>query len=235
MIQAIYSCKLYKASPRKEKIQAAMNDPVNLELVTQLNSYLDPEYRQTKSMDNKDSEPEESYVVDIDPVDADDTLSLSGASYSFDHSSGSDFGSVDMDPEVTEATHSEPAGLADDVSEVVDNVSSEVDADVSSEVEEVTSAEELETAIISHEDVEEIKATLNTNSDTHGVNRALIKDTELWIYYEDEVNLNNVMGPVIESLNSGKYKCLEFNRLARSTNAIVFQILNVAQEDNNGR
>ena len=32
------------------------------------------------------------------------------------------------------------------------------------------------------------------------------------------------MGPAIELLNSANYTCLEFNRLARTDNAIVFQI-----------
>ena len=44
-MKAIYSCKLYKASKRKDKIRAAIADPLNTELVTQLRSYLDDDFQ----------------------------------------------------------------------------------------------------------------------------------------------------------------------------------------------
>ena len=43
-------------------------------------------------------------------------------------------------------------------------------------------------------------------------------------YYDDKINLNNVMGPVLELLNAASYTYLQFNRLARTDNAIVFQV-----------
>ena len=73
--------------------------------------------------------------------------------------------------------------------------------------------------------VEQIKGTLNAQIETSGVNRILVKDKqELWVYYNDDINLNNVMGPVIELLNAAGFTYLAFNRLARSDNAIVFEI-----------
>jgi hypothetical protein len=68
-----------------------------------------------------------------------------------------------------------------------------------------------------------VKTTLNNNAETKGVSRASIKDDELWVYYEDSINLNKVMANAIETLNSLDYE-LEFNRLARSDNAIVFLV-----------
>ena len=47
---------------------------------------------------------------------------------------------------------------------------------------------------------------------------------ELWIHYNDSINLNNVMEPVIAVLNAANYFKLDFNRLARTENAIVFSI-----------
>ena len=70
---------------------------------------------------------------------------------------------------------------------------------------------------------------LNASEETAGVNRILVKGEELWIYYEDKKNLNNIMGPAIECLNSANYSYLEFNRLARTDNAIVFQIYPMLQ------
>lgn len=73
-------------------------------------------------------------------------------------------------------------------------------------------------------DPDAIKGTLNVREDTKGVSRIFIKDDELWIYYQDKINLNSVMEPVIAVLNGTGFTNLEFNRLARTENAIVFQI-----------
>lgn len=75
-------------------------------------------------------------------------------------------------------------------------------------------------------EVESIKGTLNAKDDTSGVSRVGVKDDkEVWIYYNDSVNLNDVMVPVIEQMNASGYTYLEFNRLARSDNAVVFVVL----------
>ena len=68
-----------------------------------------------------------------------------------------------------------------------------------------------------------IKTALNNSTETKGVNRTSIKDDELWIYYDDSINLNKVMADAIETIYTFGYG-LEFNRLARSDNAIVFLI-----------
>lgn len=70
----------------------------------------------------------------------------------------------------------------------------------------------------------EIKGTLNAREITQGVMRVSIKNDEMWVYYNDDINLNNVMSPVIELLNAANYHYLIFNRLARTDNAIVFTI-----------
>jgi len=76
-----------------------------------------------------------------------------------------------------------------------------------------------------------IKGTLNAREDTKGVNRLQVKEDELWIYYNDDVNLNDTMVEVIGVLNSTGYTYLKFNRLARSNNAIVFDICLNTDED----
>ena len=75
---------------------------------------------------------------------------------------------------------------------------------------------------LDHSVLSEIKDNLNGVADTSGVNRIRIKDSEIWIYYEDRINLNSVMSCVLEYLNSWGYNYLEFNRLDRSDNAMVF-------------
>ena len=77
-----------------------------------------------------------------------------------------------------------------------------------------------------HLEVQDIKGILNSREDTDGVSRVSTKDDkEVWIYYNDNVNLNDVMVQVIEELNRPGYTYLEFNRLARSDNAVVFVII----------
>lgn len=73
-------------------------------------------------------------------------------------------------------------------------------------------------------EVESIKGTLNSQQLTCGVTRVAVKDDEVWCYYNDSVNLNEVMVEAIDLVSKAGYSYLEFNRLARSDNAIVFVI-----------
>jgi hypothetical protein len=74
--------------------------------------------------------------------------------------------------------------------------------------------------------IDTLKGTLNARADLAGVSRVAVKEKEqeIWIYYNDNVNLNNIMVEVIEFVKNAGYDVLEFNRLARSDNAIVFSI-----------
>lgn len=214
MIDIIYSCKMYKNSKNKDQIVATLQDPTNAELVVQLQSYLDPQYRKKKpTKDNgniSDAQPK------VDDNDIDDTdlvhqgtkstpdVSHSAASFSENH-----VDDLSTDPG-SESGVDEPKDQDDDVAQELNN------GDVTSSISASTSVETLQP--------DSIKGLLNASNDTSGVNRILVKGEELWIYYEDKKNLNNIMGPAIELLNSANYTCLEFNRLARTDNAIVFQI-----------
>ena len=71
-------------------------------------------------------------------------------------------------------------------------------------------------------DLTSLKATLNSREETTGVTRIAEKENEIWIYYNDDTNLNEIMTDVIEYLMNNGYESFEFNRLARSDNAIVF-------------
>jgi len=72
------------------------------------------------------------------------------------------------------------------------------------------------------DDMNAIKGLLNARDDTDGVVVIKIHGDEMWIHYNDNTNLNTVMEPVISLLYASGYHYLEFNRLARSDNAIVF-------------
>lgn len=80
--------------------------------------------------------------------------------------------------------------------------------------------------------INSIVGLLNAKDDTCGVRMAQVVDMkELWIYYQDDKNLNDVMEPVIKLLCQSDYSWLSFSRLARKDNAIVFDINSVGVEN----
>lgn len=245
---SIYSSKLFQSSKRKEKIQAAITDPRNSELVTQLSKYIDvstvapaDDKQSDKKHHSADKSDEPSEVKKHEPIvfhpvspnnvePEDDTTTE-------DTSDDSDKGIDDSEHAIDSV---KPEDSIDETDEPDDDVESATNTanippapavtDIEEELDTVTASAapqschsivpELSTA------VDEIYGTLNGREETKGVSRIMVKEdnTELWIHYEDSVNLNNVMSNVILVLNSCGYYYLQFNRLARSENAIVFEI-----------
>lgn len=227
-VKAILACKLYKASPRKDAIKAALADPINVELVQQLRRYLDDEYKQPMPPMEDDGTPSES----------DEGLESGGGSSGGAPSSGGSSGGggsysgggggMSGAPGSGEVYEDDGADGFNESGDGLDepapedepadtDTDSETDADASKKIKgiTITAASAIPT---------ELKGTLNVRQDTAGVERVALKDNELWVYYNDKINLNNVMTPVIELLNAAAYSYLTFNRLARSENAIVFEL-----------
>lgn len=217
-MQAIFNSKLFQASStsQQNKIRAALYNPVNMELVQQLRSYLDEPYRDKSLLQPSEGDevPDEKKVLHEYP--AEDTEHAEAKIEETDRS----------ESDATQNTNSTPGNSID----VTD------DADLGEELEPPKEEPptgipvQESTAIVGSEQtqsisVDTLKGSINLREDTQGVNRILKKNDEIWIYYEDKVNLNNVMGSVIELVSALGYANLEFNRLARSDNAIVFQIV----------
>ena len=75
--------------------------------------------------------------------------------------------------------------------------------------------------------VNEIPGILNLREDTAGVTYAVLKNSsnnEIWIYYANDIDINKVLEKVNEVLVNSGYYFLEFNRVSRDENAIVFTI-----------
>ena len=227
-LQAIFSSKLYLASTRKDKIKVALTNPVNKELVLQLEEYLDEEYR-TPSKSSSDSVSTNN--IDTDATDndwdiSDDSDSDSG--FASRPSAPPKFapisekrseeledldGGLDGEPDV-EPTEEEPTDANSAVKLGKNKITASEYTDIQSnygntQIRNIAS---------------EIKGILNTSSVTSGVLRTMVKNDEIWIYYNDDTNLNNALSPVIDMLNAANYSYLTFNRLARTDNAIVFTI-----------
>ena len=218
MLERIFSCKLYLASSHKARILSNILDPINTELVQQLSSMLDEnalieeESVSNTNTEKRDNEPEENIeesskgiVINRVPhstTDEKDTVP--------DNKEQSDNNTDSLDLE-----HDND----DSPKETSEN--DEIDIKESIKIHNKTEIQGSSSIII---DIDPIFGLLNSIDSTAGVARIQKKDNELWVYYEDKINLNSVLEAVISELNSSMYTYLEFNRLARSNNAIVFLI-----------
>lgn len=210
-MKIIYSSKLYKASSRKDKIRANINNPINVELVQQIADYVDA--NEPKQLDTKVNEPSESVVKR-----SDHPAPNRGAD-KINHSSESDVSpSDDIEPmpgliadDTTISDEPQPAQPEDESTEEI-NESEKLTDDTVQGVE----------GICSSIDINQIKDELNDSPLTEGVIRVANKAREIWVYFNDNTNLNDIMVNVIDSIFSRYGAQLEFNRLARSENAMVF-------------
>jgi len=232
--QEIYASKLFKASKRKDIIAQGLIDPRNLGLVTQLAEDLDEEY---EDLAQPVVEPEaDSAAKDVDE-DVEDELPASlDAGLDDDFSPKDNLVHTDALPAQPSesssktSTSDESAPSKDDTSDLPPKPDFTPDSNESENSDTQDQiAESTRIDACSRIDTAVIKGSLNNQADTAGVNRVLTKDSELWIYYNDDINLNNVMTQVIEYLNASGETYLEFNRLARSDNAMVFVINQEAQ------
>lgn len=236
-MQAIYSCKLYKASKRKDKIQAAITNPMNSELVTQLAEYLDEEYQNPMYTEGEGSSDSNDVSIDSKASASDSSSTSSSPSSSTSGGLGSfpasrlDFEPYSEEDDSELEIDDEPQSDLEMDGEVIDDseVSEVADIEDTDDDVEIESSNNVEVDL-----TDEIRALLNDSDEASGVNRVLSKESELWVYYNDDVNLNNVMGPAIELVSKSGYNSLEFNRLARSANAIVFQVEEVTPVDIGG-
>lgn len=217
MLDVICSCKMFRNSKDKDNVLATLKNPTNSELVVQLQSYLDPQYRKKKDKpDMDDTKVSDKELVSDDPtnVTTDSTATTGNSALGFSEA-GETISKIDEVPD--------EVPLPDTNSDPGDNTNADVqddDGNVNSSISASTSLNS-SVPVVSGDS---LKGLLNTSEDTEGVSRIRITDDEVWIYYEDKKNLNNIMGSVIELLASANYCCLEFNRLARTDNAIVFQL-----------
>ena len=221
MVSAIFASKLYQASSRKDRIHSAYMNPLNAELVQQIDSYVSPKYQ--KLLEPEEQELADSQNLDTANTGEDDDRSSYGSSYS--GGGGSSFSGGGVPGMITDESDN---SSGDDIE--TDDVDVEPAGDESSEPQEDESVEQ-STVIASSctekdvaVEVDTIKGSLNVKDETSGVTRVRVKDKELWIYYQDSINLNSVMPDVIDTMNALGYTYLEFSRLARTDNAIVFDI-----------
>ncbi len=222
-LEAIFASKLYRASSRQSELKAAMNNPMNKELVTQLQSYLDPEYRKLKEKsDFVERSAEDHQEAEENFLDAKTGGGgLGGAPHSGPAPEDFSDPTTVENPDVSSDPSSEEP--LEDGSADTDEASEETNSSTRIRKSAVKA-----NSCIDATDYASLVPALNARDDTKGATRYRIKDNELWVYYDDSVNLNTVMAPVIDYMNAASFDKAEFNRLARSDNAIVFELSEVS-------
>ena len=218
-MKSIYASKLYQASKRKDRIHAALLAPGNLTLVQQLAEDLDEEYQVPQNLgleEESKEEPEKSsdeanfddFIVDEDINPETDLMTMDDVKTTKPSSSPKHSA-----PKKTDVGAPEPPKEKADTSELIPE-------SPANEKEPAAASTQVKANTLS--DLNLLKNTLNSREDVAGVIRIAEKENELWIYYNDDVNLNDIMVNVIEYLADTENGQVEFNRLARSDNAIVF-------------
>ena len=218
-MNSIFASKLYKASSRKGRIQAALVAPSNLALVQQLAENLDDNYKIPENLGVEPKKEEVDEDLDLSEFASDEKVDPSkdlmtmndipSRSGSFKGGPNKEKDSPDRpndSPEDNDANELIPESPGNDMS-----TNEPEPAEASTKIK-ATTLEELGM----------LKSTLNSRQDLSGVTRIAEKENEIWIYYNDDINLNNIMTDIIEYLMNNGYEHFEFNRLARSDNAIVF-------------
>lgn len=249
ILERVYASKLYRVNKNKDSIKSAFENPINSQLVQQLFNQVDDKYKKLDNVKNDDVKPETSKSDDPQVDNADEKSENSSShrnpNINRHFSSPMNFESMsNVDDSMEDADNGfDDAATENDIpDDASDNAPDDNDSDVAESTKicrkSVEAAKALYTnAEKTHDfkaDCDVIKGTLNSRQDTSGVIRITVKDDEMWLYYNDSINLNTVMAQVIDIVSAAGYDYLEFNRLARSDNAIVFEInFDTAQEVSN--
>lgn len=233
--------RFYLASKHKETIQSAISDPMNGELVKQLNEYIDDDKYNVVVVDDKGNEAgvQQGAPQESGNAEAPSAPSMPSRPSAPSSPSGSpasvDFDDLDFDSDESASNEEEtPPGMMVDGEPVSDAGEPTEDAEAAEEpsdsdingVIDITTADSVDAIV-----PQDLKQKLNDNEATAGVIRVAKKNDELWVYYDDKINLNNIMIDIIEFISNLGYSGIEFNRVARSENAMVFQITSSGDTD----
>lgn len=252
--------KIYKYSKNKAAIKAAVQNPINSELVMQLSEQLSDDIIE-ELLDihvEGTKEPEQDDIKqDLDSIIEEDETSSRVETQNLDQESDDslidepedtkleDVEETDVDSEsdktivqsVGESHHSYTN--SDFSKSIVSSVS--IDSPISSTISTgyLNIHSYIPNTIIDKSYVQScthpaidyqsmakvVQGTLNMNALTSGVDRAAVEDGELFLYYSPKISIDSVMTDAIRLISASSYTYLEFNRVIRNENALVFKIL----------
>lgn len=218
LLKYIYGCKMFRSSSRKNHIKANIANPINVELVHQIQDLTDDSEDTSEKVNPSENRSERKILKGP-------SSSPSGGSYSPSFSDDIEPSEDDIFIPDESNDESDKDEKTDD-SINLDNSDELNDEDVSDE--NVESSEAITAVVEDDVDINQLKSILNESSSlTYGVSRISERKNEVWIYYNDDVNLNPMLSDIIYTVESSKFKNLEFNRIARSDNAVVFEKVDI--------
>lgn len=219
-MSAILQSTIFKGSKNKAAILAAINDPINRELIQQVDSFTSKvESPEGEVLDEVDTQPSENSGEGM-------SAGMGGGFSGGGFSGGGDFGDFEGEGEEFEGEGSEGEEFEGSEGDLPDTESSDIDDTEEPEIESSTNIEAntYVTAERVYTTVNEIPGTLNLLDTTKGAIQCVLKDNAIWIYYDGEVDINSVLEGVTRTLMSKGYNFLEFDRVVRDKNAIVYTI-----------
>lgn len=234
-LEDITACKLYKSSPRKQQIlikaSSAIKTSKALNVQQPWQVDLPANKQDTDNLKTEDAIDTEQQVDEGTPAstkrhsaDLKSNVHTRKASRSEPKPhSNIDEGSNKSDTDTDTSNESDDT-LNTSTEESDDNSTDNVDSATQVTASCGVSLPRIDVTDDMKNQVESIKGTLNSQQLTCGVTRVAVKNDEVWCYYNYSVNLNEVMVEAIELVSKAGYSYLEFNRLDRSYNAIVFVI-----------
>lgn len=232
----IMSSELFKSSKNKSKILSTISNPINKELVKQLESYVKVSDL-TEDDNSEDSKHEDSTESNSSSLETNTDKSSSEDTQNSEQTNTSKPASFvpndSSDKSETNDNEEDGSEGSDDDNNADDKRSDDSD---SNDVNESTSINKVQiksstyvTADIVAKAVNELPGALNLSDDTKGVDYAAFKTNannanEVWIYYDSEVDVSKILNNVVTYLLSSGYYYLQFNRVSRDDNALVFVV-----------
>ena len=213
----ILSSHIIRSNKHRDQIKSAITDPINHELVQQLSEYIDWDdvdeevIDELKGEDNKDDvneeEVPEEHIDDEDKPEEDKP-----------HKPDKPNKPTNPDSDKLDKPEEDKAEEPDKPNKPTNPDSDKLDKPEEDKAEEP----ELESAtkIPTNKIESAIKTTLTQLQSSKDINLISIKGNEIWVRYNDTVNLNDIMYDTIKCVTDNTD--LTFNRLARFDNSIVF-------------
>lgn len=192
----ILSSHIIRSNKHRDQIKSAITDPTNKELIQQLSEYID--------WDDVDEE-----VID-ELKGEDDKEDVSEKEVPEDDISEDEINNEDKPDKPNKPSRS--------------TNSDKLDKPEEDKVEEPEEPEEPELDSATHIPTNKIESTIKTTltqlQSSKDINLISIKGNEIWVRYNDTINLNDIMYDTIKCVTDNTD--LTFNRLARFDNSIVF-------------
>lgn len=191
----ILSSHIIRSNKHRDQIKSAITDPINHELVQQLSEYIDWDDVDEEVIDELKGEDNEDDVNEEEVPE--------------EHIEDEDMPEKDK-PHKPDKLN-KPTNPDSDKPDKLDKPEED-----KAEEPELESATKIPTNKIESA----IKTTLTQLQSSKDINLISIKGNEIWVRYNDTVNLNDIMYDTIKCVTDNTD--LTFNRLARFDNSIVF-------------